>query len=117
ADALVSIHINSPFDGGQSIEIAFSETFYTDETPWNATLTERLAREVEAGVVARLGEVADYERGDRGATAHNFYIVAPPLLAETDERPNRWAQPTRGGLMPVVLAEVGSITLRAEHDL
>ncbi|HEX2883139.1 MAG TPA: N-acetylmuramoyl-L-alanine amidase [Candidatus Limnocylindria bacterium] len=117
ADALVSIHINSPFDGGQSIEIAFSETFYTDETPWGATLTERLAREVEAGVVARLGEVADYERGDRGVTAHNFYIVAPPLLAETDERPNRWAQPTRGGLMPVVLAEVGSITLRAEHDL
>jgi N-acetylmuramoyl-L-alanine amidase len=117
ADALVSIHINSPFDGGQSIEIAFSETFYTDETPWGATLTERLAREVEAGVVARLGEVADYERGDRGTTAHNFYIVAPPLLEATEERPNRWAQPTRGGLMPVVLLEVGSITLRAEHDL
>ena len=26
-------------------------------------------------------------------------------------------QPTRGGLMPVVLSEVGSITLRSEHDL
>jgi hypothetical protein len=61
--------------------------------------------------------VTDYERGDRGITAHNFYIVAPPLLQESAERPNRWAQPTRGGLMPVVLSEVGSITLRAEHDL
>jgi N-acetylmuramoyl-L-alanine amidase len=117
ADALVSIHINSPSEGGQSIEIAFSETFYTDETPWGADVTARLAELVEAGVVDRLDSLATYERGDRGTTAHNFYMVAPPLLEETEERPNRWAQPTRGGLMPVVLAEVGSITLRAEHDL
>lgn len=117
ADALVGIHINSPFDGGQSIEIAFSETFYTDETPWGATATELLAREVEAGIVREIGAVAGYERGDRGITAHNFYLVAPPLLEETAERPNRLAQPTRGGLMPVILTEVGSITLRAEHDL
>lgn len=117
ADALVSIHINSPFDGGQSIEVAFSETFYTDETPWGVTETERLAREIEAGVVERLADVATYERGDRGITAHNFFIVAPPLLEPTEDRPNRFAQPTRGGLMPVVLSEVGSITLRAEHDL
>ncbi len=34
ADALVSIHINSPSEGGEQVEIAFSETFYTDETPW-----------------------------------------------------------------------------------
>ena len=27
------------------------------------------------------------------------------------------SSPTRGGLMPVVLSEVGSITLRSEHDL
>lgn len=117
ADALVSIHINSPFDGGQSIEVAFSETFYTDETPWGVTETERLAREIEAGVVERLAEVATYDRGDRGITAHNFFVVAPPLLEPTEDRPNRFAQPTRGGLMPVVLSEVGSITLRAEHDL
>ena len=117
ADALVSIHINSPSEGGQSIEIAFSETFYTDETPWGADVTARLAELVEGGVVDRLDSLATYERGDRGTTAHNFYMVAPPLLEETEERPNRWAQPTRGGLMPVVLAEVGSITLRAEHDL
>lgn len=117
ADALVSIHINSPFDAGQPVEIAFSETFYTDETPWGVAATARLADAIESGVVSRLGAVADYERGDRGTTAHNFYLVAPPLLVETEERPNRWAQPTRGGLMPVVLSEVGSITLRAEHDL
>ena len=117
ADALVSIHINSPTEGGQRIEIAFSETFYTDETPWGTDLTARLAALVDAGVVDRLQPLATYERDDRGTTAHNFYMVAPPLLEETSERPNRWAQPTRGGLMPVVLAEVGSITLRAEHDL
>ena len=116
ADALVSIHINAPSEGGQRIEIAFSETFYTDETPWGDQ-TERLAGGVQAGIVDRLGALADYERGDRGITAHNFYIVAPPLLEETADRPNRWAQPTRGGLMPVILSEVGSITLRAEHDL
>lgn len=117
ADALVSIHINAPSEGGERIEIAFSETFYTDETPWGADATARLAELVEAGVVDRLDPLATYERGDRGTIAHNFYLVAPPLLEETEERPNRWAQPTRGGLMPVVLAEVGSITLRAEHDL
>ena len=117
ADALVSIHINSPSDGGQRIEIAFSETFYTDETPWGATATATLAEAVQAGVVERLDPIAHYERGDRGITAHNFYLVAPPLLELTPERADPLAQPTRGGLMPVVLAEVGSITLRREHDL
>ena len=117
ADALVSIHINSPFDAGQPVEIAFSETFYTDETPWGTDATARLAEAIENGVVSELDTLANYERGDRGTTAHNFYVVAPPLEVETEERPNRWAQPTRGGLMPVVLSEVGSITLRAEHDL
>ncbi|MDQ3691458.1 MAG: N-acetylmuramoyl-L-alanine amidase [Chloroflexota bacterium] len=117
ADALVSIHINSPTEGGERIEIAFSETFYTDETPWGATATATLAEAMQAGVVERLDPIADYERGDRGITAHNFYLVAPPLLEVTPERPDPLAQPTRGGLMPVVLAEVGSITLRSEHDL
>lgn len=117
ADALVSIHINSPSEVGQRIEIAFSETFYTDETPWGPDATGRLAELVQAGVVDGLDPLATYDRGDRGVTAHNFYLVAPPLLEATEDRPNRWAQPTRGGLMPVVLAEVGSISLRAEHDL
>lgn len=117
ADAFVSIHINSPVDGGQTIEIAFSETFYTDETPWGPGVTEPLARAVQDGVVAELGAVATYERGDRGIKAHNFYLVAPPLFEVTPERRDPVKQPTRGALMPTVLSEVGSITLRDEHDL
>ena len=117
ADALVSIHVNSPTEGGVQVEVAFSETFYTDETPWGASATERLAAGVQAGVVGRLEPLAGYERGDRGITAHNFYMVAPTLFEPTEERPDPFKQPSRGGLMPVVLSEVGSITLRSEHDL
>jgi N-acetylmuramoyl-L-alanine amidase len=117
ADALVSIHINAPSEGGQQVEIAFTQTFYTDETPWGPTVTERLATDVQEGVVAALDAAADYDRGDRGIDAHNFYIVAPPLAEPTPDRPDPVKQPTRGGLMPVVLSEVGSITLRAEQDL
>ena len=117
ADVLVSIHINAPAEGDQRIEIAFSETFYTDETPWGVTETARLAEGIQAGVVDHLSGLAIYERGDRGISAQNFYMVAPPLFEPTTERPDPVKQPTRGGLMPVVLAEVGSITLRAEHDL
>ena len=117
ADALVSIHINSPTEGDRPVAIAFTETFYTDETPWGTTETARLAASVQEAVVDKLSQLATYERGDRGITAHNFYMVAPPLFEPTAERPDPLRQPTRGGLMPVVLAEVGSITLRAEHDL
>jgi N-acetylmuramoyl-L-alanine amidase len=116
ADVLVSIHVNSPSEGGETIEIAFSETYYSDETSWG-TATARLAAAVQSGVAASLAGVATYERGDRGITAQNLYLVAPPLEEPTEERPNPLAQPARGGQMPVVLAEVGSITLRAEHDL
>jgi N-acetylmuramoyl-L-alanine amidase len=117
ADAFVSVHVNSPFDGGQTIEIAFSETFYTDETPWGVEQTAVLAQGMQDGVVAELEAIAGYDRGDRGITAHNFYLVAPPLLEPTPERPDPVKQPTRGALMPTVLSEVGSITLREEHDL
>lgn len=117
ADAFISIHVNSPFADGQRIEIAFSETFYTDETPWGADATERLARGIQDGVVTSLAAAAGYERGDHDITAHNFYLVAPPLFQPTPDRPDRRRQPARGALMPTVLAEVGSITLRAEHDL
>src|SRR5687768_16341861 len=79
ADALVSIHINSPTEGDQRIEIAFSETFYTDETPWGVTDTARLAEGVQTGVVDHLSGIAAYDRGDRGVSAQNFYMVAPPL--------------------------------------
>ena len=61
--------------------------------------------------------VADYDRQDRGIQAHNLFIVAPPLLETTPDRPDPRKQPTRGALMPSVLTEVGSITHRAEQDL
>lgn len=116
ADAFVSIHINSPFDSGATIEVAFTETFYTDETPWGVEVTERLARAVQAGVVDAFAGVA-YEHGDRGITAHNFYLVAPPLFELTPQRTDPLKQPTRGALMPAVLSEAGSITLEAEAEL
>lgn len=116
ADALVSIHINAPSEDGETIEIAFTQTYYTDERPWGAA-NARLAAAVQAGVSAGLGAVATHDRTDRGITAHNLYLVAPPLDAPTEDRPNPLAQPTRGALMPVALVEAGSITLRAEHDL
>jgi len=117
ADVLISIHINSLTQDGVVFEIAATETFYTDETPWGVPATLPLAEAIQAGVLASLDPLADYERQDRGVEAHNLYIVAPPLLEETPERPDRRKQPTRGALMPSILTEVGSITLRAEQDL
>jgi len=117
ADVLVSIHINSLTQDGVAFEIAATETFYTDETPWGPTATVRLAELVEAGVVRRLGDLAPYDRQDRGVEAKNLYIVAPPLLAPTPDRPDPRKQPTRGALMPAVLTEVGSVNLAAEQDL
>jgi N-acetylmuramoyl-L-alanine amidase len=117
ADMLISIHINSLTQDGVVFEIAATETFYTDETPWGVPATLPLAEAIQAGVLAALDPLANYERQDRGVEAHNLYIVAPPLLEETPERPDRRKQPTRGALMPSVLTEVGSITLRAEQEL
>jgi N-acetylmuramoyl-L-alanine amidase len=117
ADVLISIHINSLTQDGVVLEIAATETFYTDETPWGLSATEGLARLIQQEVVAAIGEVADYPREDRGIAAHNLYMVAPPLLEPTADRPDPRKQPTRGALMPSVLTEIGSITLAAEHDL
>ncbi len=117
ADALVSIHINSLTENGVVFDIAATETFYTDETPWGDGVTAPLAQAIQDGVVDELDGVADYDRQDRGIQAHNLFIVAPPLLETTPERPDPRKQPTRGALMPSVLTEVGSITHRAEQDL
>jgi N-acetylmuramoyl-L-alanine amidase len=117
AELLVSIHINSVTENGIVVEIALTETYYTDETPWGVSATQRLAQHVQDGVVAALEPIANYERQDRGISATNFFIVAPPLFVTTPERPDPAKQPTRGALMPAVLTEVGSITLAAEHDL
>jgi N-acetylmuramoyl-L-alanine amidase len=117
ADILISIHINALTQDGVVVEIAATETYYTDETAWGTSATERLASLIQREVLAGLAGVADYERQDRGVKAQNLYMVAPPLLEPTPERPDPRKQPTRGALMPSVLAEVGSITLAAEQDL
>lgn len=117
ADILLSIHINSLTQDGVVYEIAATETFYTDETAWGPTATEHLARLVQAGVVDSVGEIAGYDRQDRGIQAKNLFVVAPPLLVPTEERPDPRKQPTRGALMPAILSEVGSINLPAEQDL
>ncbi|MEP7040706.1 MAG: N-acetylmuramoyl-L-alanine amidase [Chloroflexota bacterium] len=117
ADLLVSIHINSLTQNGVVFEIAATQTYYTDETPWGPTATLHLAQLIQDGVVNGLDPVASYERQDRGISAVNLYIVAPPLLVTTPERPDPVMQPTRGALMPAILTEAGSITLAAEEDL
>jgi len=117
ADILVSIHINSLTQNGVVFEIAATQTYYTDETPWGAGATKTLARLIQGGVVAAMDPLATYERQDRGISAVNLFLVAPPLFVTTPERPDPIKQPTRGALMPAVLTEVGSITLAAEQDL
>ena len=117
ADVLTSLHINSLTQNGVVFEIAATQTYYTDETPWGQTATQRLAQVMQDDVVAALDPLASFERQDRGISAVNYYIVAPPLFEVTPERPDPLKQPTRGALMPAVLSEVGSITLPAEHDL
>ncbi|MEO8509687.1 MAG: N-acetylmuramoyl-L-alanine amidase [Chloroflexota bacterium] len=113
ADVLLSIHINSFVDDdGDPIEIAASQTFYTDETAWGPA-SAGLAADVQSGAVAGL-RGAPYPRQDRGTEAKNYYVVAPPLFAPTEDRPDPWKQPARGALMPAVLSEVGSMSLEAE---
>ena len=117
ADLLVSIHINSLTENGAVFKIAATQTYYTDETAWGPAATRRLAQLVQDGVVAAIDPVATYERQDRGISATNLYIVAPPLFVTTPDRPDPVKQPTRGALFPAILSEVGSITLPAEEDL
>ena len=117
ADVLVSIHINSVTENGAIVEIALTQAYYTDETPWGVSATAHLAQFVQDGVVGALEPVATYERQDRGISAVNLFLVAPPLFETTPDRPDPVKQPRRGALMPAILTEVGSVTLAAEHDL
>ncbi len=117
ADLLVSIHINSLYQDGVSFQIAATQTYYTDETAWGVSASERLARLVQDAVVAAIAPLATYERQDRGIESRNFYVITPPLFTPTADRPDPLTQPTRGVLMPAILAEVGSINLAAEQDL
>ena len=117
ADLLVSIHINSLYQNGVSYQIAATETYYTDETPWGVSASERLARLVQDAVVAAIAPLATYDRQDRGIASVNYYVITPPLFQPTADRPDPLTQPTRGVLMPAILTEVGSINLAAEQDL
>jgi hypothetical protein len=118
ADAFVSIHINSPTEGDQVIEIAFGQTFYDDETPWGDE-SARLADAVQRGAVAAIDPLTTYTRQDRGTEAIAYYAISRAWQAgDTCEREgDTHCKPQRGLLMPSALAEVGSITLRQEHDL
>jgi len=119
ADAMVSIHINSPTEQGQVIEIAFSQTFYDDETPWGPEGSAGLAAALQDGVVAAIDPLTTYDRQDRGTDAVAYYAISRTWAdGDTCEvAGDTYCKPQRGLLMPSALAEVGSITLRAEHDL
>jgi N-acetylmuramoyl-L-alanine amidase len=119
ADAFVSIHINSLTQDGVVFELAATQTFYDDETPWGSEATAGLAAAVQDGVVAAIDPIATYERQDRGTDAVAYYAISRSWAdGDACELPDdTWCKPNRGLLMPGVLAEVGSITLRDEHDL
>lgn len=120
ADAFVSIHINALTQDGVVYEIAATQTFYDDETLWGDASAE-LAGAVQDGVVAAIDPLAQhYDRQDRGIDAVSYFVISRRWSGETDtcEAPgDTWCRPHRALVMPGVLAEVGSITLRQEHDL
>jgi len=119
ADAFVSIHINSPTEGGQVIEVAFGETFYDDETPWGPEASADLADAIQRGTVTAIDPLTTYTRQDRGTEAVAYYAISRAWAnGDTCERDgDTYCKPHRGLLMPSALDEVGSISLRAEHDL
>jgi N-acetylmuramoyl-L-alanine amidase len=119
ADAFISIHINSLTQDGVSFEIAATQTFYDDESPWGAEASETLATGLQDGVVAALDPIATYDRQDRGTDAVAYFAISREWRdGDTCETPgDTWCKPHRALAMPGALAEVGSITLLQEHDL
>lgn len=119
ADLLVSIHINSLTEDGVVFEIAATQTFYDDETPWGEAGSGTLARHVQKRVVARLDAAAGYERQDRLSAAVAYYLVSRQWDdGDSCERPrDTWCKPHRGADLPAILAEVGSMSHRAESEL
>jgi N-acetylmuramoyl-L-alanine amidase len=118
ADVLVSIHINSLTQDGVAFEIAATQTFYDDETPWGAS-SGSLADSLQAEVMAAIEPLATYDRQDRGTDAVAFFAVSRQWQDDdTCETPgDTWCKPHRALSMPSALAEVGSINLLEEHDL
>ena len=94
-------------------------TFYDDETPWGPGASASLAAAIQRGTVAAIDPLTTYTRQDRGTEAVAYYAISRAWAdgdtcereGDTDCKHPPWAA------MPVVLYEVGSITLRAEHDL
>jgi N-acetylmuramoyl-L-alanine amidase len=119
ADAFVSIHINSLTQDGVAFEIAATQTFYDDESPWGAQRSALLATGLQDGVVAALDPLATYDRQDRGTEAVAFYAISRPWRDgdECETPGDTWCKPHRALAMPGALSEVGSINLRDEHDL
>ena len=119
ADVLLSIHINSITQDGVAYEIAVTESYYDDETPWGETGSGELGRALQRGVVAALSGIAPYDRQDRGTEAVAYYIVSRQWESgDTCEAPgDTWCKPHRGAQLPVVLSEVGSMSLPAESEL
>jgi N-acetylmuramoyl-L-alanine amidase len=119
ADLLLSIHVNSMTQDGVAYEIAATQTFYDDETPWGEAGSGSLARAAQSRVVAALDDLAGYERQDRGTQAVAYYIVSRQWQdGDSCERPaDTWCKPHRGADLPAVLAEVGSMSLEAESEL
>lgn len=119
ADLLLSIHINSITQDGVAYQIAVTESYYDDETPWGESGSGDLGRALQAGVVDALGGVADYDRQDRGTEAVAYYLVSRQWAdGDTCETAgDTWCKPHRGAQLPAVLSEVGSMSLEAESEL
>ena len=118
ADVLVSIHINSITQNGVVFEIAATQTFYTDETPWGVD-GHRAAGAATSRTAwcAAMDPVASYERQDRGIDAHQP-VHRGAAAVQDHARATRPAQAaTARGADAAVLTEVGSITLRQEQNL
>jgi N-acetylmuramoyl-L-alanine amidase len=119
ADLLVSIHVNSMTQNGVAYEIAATQTFYDDETPWGREASASLGSDVQAGVVQALDQVARYRRQDRDTQAVAYYMISRQWQdGDTCERRgDEWCKPHRAAQLPAVLAEVGSMSLEAESEL
>jgi N-acetylmuramoyl-L-alanine amidase len=117
ADVLVSIHINSMTQSGVTYQIAATQTFYDDETPWgDASL--QLAEGVQRGVVGAIERLATYERQDRHVQAVAYYLISRMWRqGDSCQEGGTWCKPHRALQMPGILSEVGSINLKAEQDL
>jgi hypothetical protein len=104
---------------GVAYEIAATQTFYDDETPWGREASAALGSDVQAGVVDALEDVARYRRQDRETQAVAYYMISRQWQEgdSCERRGDEWCKPHRAAQLPAVLAEVGSMSLKAESKL